>query len=201
MTPHRSTRPVPSARARRWMTITPPALLVLLAFLVVLRVADGGRDARPDDETSRARASDTAPAATSYEPATVAVPAGWTRVGRRDGVTTWRDADSGDAVSVAAVEAAAAPLAAIVADVARRAATAPATTVRTPRQIAARDANPRDVVMVLDLQTRVEGRELYVRQVWKRDRRAGRDVVATWTSSDQTWAVDPETTVPALDLR
>ena len=121
---------------------------------------------------------------------------------RSDGVTTWRTSDGDDSVSVAAVEAAATPLAAIVADVARQARAAGVETkVAAPRQLPPVRGPRQDTVMELSLQTRVDGRTLYVRQVWRRDSRAGHDVVATWTSSDDAWDVDPATTVPTLELR
>ena len=188
-----------TSHQRRWRTLAPPLLLLVLATIVVGRqlFSDDG-----DSQAPRAHAHDTRTPTARFEPAAVTLPARWRITDRSDGVTTWRDPQSDDAVSVAAVESAAAPLASIVAEVARQARTAgPQTQVEAPRQLPSASGSRRDVVLALELRTNVEGRELHVRQIWRRDARAGRDVVATWTSSDDAWSVDPSTTVPTLDLR
>jgi hypothetical protein len=41
-----------------------------------------------------------------------------------------------------------------------------------------------------------EARALEIAQSWRRDQRAGLDMVATWTSLDGTWPIQPHDGIP-----
>jgi hypothetical protein len=180
-----------------------PVIALLLGCAVIVRSVHGhGDDARNTRHaTDGRRAQGDAPIA--YEPGRVDVPAGWSIVDRRGNVTTWSEPSKDDAVTVASVESSAAPLAAVVADVAASSRRLDSSVdVAAPHELAITHGARGDSAILLAMTLRdPRGTPLHVRQIWRRDARAARDVVATWTSRDERWPSSPEHGIPEVDVR
>ncbi|MCW2972381.1 MAG: hypothetical protein JWN72_654 [Thermoleophilia bacterium] len=136
--------------------------------------------------------------------ATVDTPPTWRALARTRDHATWGDRGQRHTVTLAALDASEAPLTTIVRDLATQAATlAPGT--RVVGGIESRDVRRGargDSALLLRLQVpRGRGRVVHVVQVWRRDTRAARDVVATWTSTDGSWPADPGELLPSSRLR
>lgn len=154
-------------------------------------------------ETSGAPAQGRAPVkleARSFGDLRLAVPAGWVTLDRRDGHVTWGEPDRSHTVTLAATEASVLPLPGVVAAVVRESESA------LPGARADGRAVPVDVpggaprgdaaVVARFVVDDDGGQRLHVAQAWRRDARAGIDVVATWTSADGRWPVPPRSGIP-----
>lgn len=187
-------------RPTRKLTWLLPACAAMLAIAVIARGFDGGDTSDPKQPPASARATTSA---ITYEPGTVPVPAGWRVLDRRGNVTTWSEPDNEDAVTVAAVESSDVPLAAVVADVATASRQLEsATHVAAPHELQLERGARGDSALLLRMTLRdPRGRDLHVRQIWRRDARAAQDVVATWTSRDEEWPTAPEDGIPEVGVR
>jgi len=135
----------------------------------------------------------------------VRVPAGWKRLAGDERFVTWGSSDRVHTVTLAATDASVLPLVGVVAAVARDAERqlpgARAVSGVTPLELAGRHPR-RDSAVVVNFQVEDPGNPaLDARQVWRRDSRSGRDLVATWTSRDGRWPVDPGRAVPWSEVR
>ena len=197
--PGRDADPAPRPRRDTHLALLrwPIALLLLLALLGAWRTGGdepGARVAGPTPAPSTGAST-----RRSVGPARLQLPRSWREVERTGARATWEAPDGVHAVTLAHAEAAAVPLIAVVRQVARDAGTsvAGARVVEGPTLVEPEVAMPRDDSVVL-LRLRVDrggGDLLDVVQAWRRDSRAGFDVVATWTSGDGSWPVDPRTTI------
>lgn len=135
--------------------------------------------------------------------ARIDLPRDWVSLEHAADHATWGAADRSSTVTVAQVESTAAPLPAVVAAVA-----ADASAVLPGARVAGRPVEldvgyeaPRDdAAMLIRFVVEADGSgPLHVEQVWRRDTRAGVDVVATWTSADGHWPRSPRRSIPRAD--
>lgn len=176
----------------------PIGLVVLIAAIGMWRGADGA-----DRSASSSAAAAAAPvvAARAFGDLRLDVPREWTTLDRGDGRITWGTAGRTHTVTLASTEAATLPLATVVRAVARESITALPSTrlVDGPTTVDPPEPMRRGDSLVIARFEVVEGaRTLQVVQAWRRDARASRDVVATWTSTDGTWPVEPRDAVPSV---
>ncbi|MBC7460531.1 MAG: hypothetical protein H7287_04145 [Thermoleophilia bacterium] len=186
----------PFARIRNNRTRYAIALLALT--LVALGVA---RTARHD----RGRAAAAPPLVTRVvADATVETPAAWRALARTREHATWGDSARRHTVTLAAIDASEDSLASIVRDLAAQAANL-APGARVVGALESRDVKRGargDSALLLRLEIpRGDGRVVRVVQAWRRDTRAARDIVATWTSTDGSWPADPGQLLPGSRLR
>jgi hypothetical protein len=134
------------------------------------------------------------------------VPTTWITLDRTAEHATWGTADRRHTVTLARTESSGASLPGVVSgSVAASTRALPgADLVGMPVAIDLTDAarpGPGDSAMLVRFRVRAQGREgaLLVEQVWRRDARAGMDVVATWTSADGAWPVSPRSAIPRSD--
>jgi hypothetical protein len=128
------------------------------------------------------------------------VPTDWVELERADGRITWGDRSRTHTVTLASAEASSLPLVEVVRALARESERVlpAARVVRAPRAIDVDLPRPReDAVVLVDLEVDGPHGPLQVVQAWRRDTRSGLDVVATWTSADGSWAVEPRDAVPS----
>ena len=173
-------------------------IVTLLALLVIWRLTSAGTEARERGATSNRPATAAAAAnvgAHHWNGIQVMAPRSWRSLARGRDFATWGTAGRSHTVTLAATEASVLPLAGIVRGVAREAATAlpGAAANGEPRAVPLpEDAGRADTAMRADFRIQdAAGRTLYIAQVWRRDVRAGHDLVATWTSIDGRWPVNP----------
>lgn len=194
---HNPPHPSTSDRPLRLHRLLPLAALVLLGVVIARAVHD-------EPQRAAAPSATKPPAAAAHEfgPGRVTLPSGWRRLDRTGDVVTWSDAARDDSVTVASVEASAAPLASIVAEVARTARSEdPTARTSAPRELTLGAAPRADSAIVLPMVVAgPEGTPMHVRQIWRRDSRSGRDVVATWTSTDDVWDLTAEASIPEADV-
>jgi len=184
-------------------TRTRTALLV--ALLLITLVAASWRLGHGPGGPHTPRKPD-AWAERSVADATLELPREWRPLARERAHATWGDADRSHTVTLAALDVEEAALATIVRDLAASVEQlAPgARLVGAPEAHDVERGGRGDSAMVLRLEvpaTVDDATPTQVVQVWRRDTRAGRDVVATYTSSDGTWPVDPTERLPASRLR
>lgn len=170
--------------------------IVLVAAIVAVR-----DHVRPPHGTTT---STSALATRAVADAVVDMPATWRTLARERDTATWGDASHRHTVTLAATDVSEASLASVVHDLAKAAGSLGAG-VRLRGAPQARDVlrgARGDSAFVLRLEVARSGSApLQVIQVWRRDTRAGRDVVATWTSSDGRWLGDPTALLPSSRLR
>jgi hypothetical protein len=166
---------------------------------VLLLVALGAWRVGGEQEHREAATEPTDVATRAFEQLRLDVPRRWRTIERTDGRISWGTSDRVHTVTLASTEASATPLVAIVREVARqstesvpgsRVVSGP-TLVDTGRELPRGDSLVEVRLAVVD-----QGRELQVVQAWRRDARAGHDIVATWTSGDGTWPVVPRESIP-----
>lgn len=198
--PHRSRdraavpRKVLDARTARW-----PVGLLLLLVAIGTWQADADR---PREPAGRPAQAELAPRA--FGDLRLEVPRSWRTLERAEGHVTWGAADRSHLVTLASTEAAPEPLLAVVRELARetRESLPGGRVVAGPTSV---DAGPElrrgDSFVLVELEVDVGGvaGPLHVVQAWRRDARAATDVVATWTSTDGTWPVDPRAALPRVD--
>jgi hypothetical protein len=195
-------RPRPTSRpaSRRRLSVDaatvawPIALALLLTALALWRTSG-------DEHPSRGAAV-AAPvlAGRTFGDLRLDVPRTWTTLERTEDRITWGTSERTHTVTLAGTEAASAPLLAVVREVVRQSVDAlPGTRVIDgPTLATAAEPMPRgDSAVVVQFEVDEGSRRLRIIQAWRRDARAGRDLVATWTSGDGTWPVDPRVAVPS----
>ena len=136
--------------------------------------------------------------------AVVDAPATWRSLDRTLEHATWGDVDHSHTVTLGSMAQGEGSLAGVVHAIARDASTvAPgAAVVGAPQLLDLSHGGRGDAAMLLRLEVPTRGsRPLQVAQVWRRDARAQLDVVATWTSSDGRWPVDPARSLPGSRVR
>jgi hypothetical protein len=174
------------------------ALAVVLALAIVAAIAwrvTGG------SEHGAVTAGATAPvlgAARTFGDLRLSVPRGWTTLARDGDRITWGAPDRSHVVTLSATEASSLPLMAVVGDVADELAASGVEVVDGPTLVDPGEPLPRgDSFVLVRLRTSTDHGQVDVVQAWRRDSRASADVVATWTSTDGRWPVDPRTAVPS----
>jgi hypothetical protein len=193
----RSRRPAPPRRRLRRVD---PATVAWPIGLVLLLVALGAWRAGSEHDGNDATAAPTDVATRAFDQLRLGVPRGWKTLDRTDGRITWGAADRVHTVTLASTEASSMPLVAIVREVARQSTeSVPGSRVMSgPTLVDTGSDLPRgDSLVEVRLAVIDQGRELQVVQAWRRDARAGHDIVATWTSGDGAWPVVPRTSIPA----
>jgi hypothetical protein len=177
-----------------------PGWLVPVTLLTLLLAAGAWRLHRTGDDDHPVRAAAAAPSARSFGAARLAVPRDWVTLDRTTDHVTWGEPDREHTVTLASAEAGGDPLAGVVASVVADAASQlpGARVVGHPVELTLERAPREDVALLA--RYRVDGRDgaapLEVAQTWRRDGRAGMDLVATWTSADGRWPASPRTAVP-----
>ncbi|MCW2925453.1 MAG: hypothetical protein JWM98_2857 [Thermoleophilia bacterium] len=184
---------------RTWPVALPLAILVLLAVRVAVDGDAGAHARRPAQAAAAAERLGTR----SFDGLQLEVPAGWATLERTADHVAWGSADRTHTVTLAATEASLLPLSGVVASVSRDSSSAVpgARPVGRPVRLDLDGRAPHGDTAVL-ARFRIDagaGRSLEVRQVWRRDLRAGRDVVATWTSSDGAWPAPPAASIPRAE--
>lgn len=189
--PHRprvASRPARTSRRGAW----PLALLALLLAAVAWR-ATHREDAR----------TEVAPTTTAIErrigDARLEVPRDWVVLDRANDHVTWGEPDRMHTVTLTSTEASTLPLPGVVAALADRSARElpGAELVEPPRMLELVDPAPRDdTAMLARFRVGDGASRLDIAQVWRRDSRAGIDLVATWTSGDGRWPVSPRSVIP-----
>lgn len=179
------------ARTAAW-----PVGLVLLLVALGTWQADAGAPA-PTAQAEAGRLESRAFGSLRLE-----VPRSWRTLERTDTHVTWGAADRRHLVTLASTEAAPDPLLSVVRELARESlrSIAGAQVVAGPTRLESDVLRRGDAFVLVELQVDDEaGRPLRVVQAWRRDSRAGIDVVATWTSRDGSWPADPRRIVPRTD--
>lgn len=176
--------------------LLPMSLLLLLVLVAAWRVADGARERAA---TQARQGPDMRLESRGLGPARLDVPSGWMVLERGPEHVTWGTARRSHTVTLASTEASVLPLPGVVGVVVRESARElpAAKLLGSPRALALADAPRGDAAMLARFLVREQGRgALHVAQVWRRDARAGLDLVATWTSADGSWPVEPAAGVP-----
>lgn len=170
----------------------PIGLALLLTIVGIWRVGShepaAGADAPP--------AHTLAPR--SFDDLRLPVPRTWTVLDRQRDRITWGDPARTHTVTLAATDAASLPLVSVVRAVAEesRGALPGTRIVEPPRAIDPDERLPRgDSVVLVGFEVDDAGGPVRIVQAWRRDSRAGRDIVATWTSTDGTWPADPRVAI------
>lgn len=198
-TPARPHRPGRS-RAGSALTHWPIGLLLLLVLLAGWRVASSRDQAGAAATTAGTSTTEQR----TFGAARLQVPREWITLERREGHVTWGSSDRRHTVTLASTEAGLLPLPAVVGELVEQSAQQlpGARLTERPRSIPLAAPHPRDDAAML-ARFRVEdpsgGDALHVAQVWRRDARAGLDLVATWTSRDGRWPVSPRSAVPQVE--
>lgn len=184
-----------SARGRASLLLPCALALVLVGMFLVVhhrRSTVGGSGSEPPRPPVSRRIGD----------ARVRIPSDWQPLAAIDGTETWGSRDHAHTVTVGTTESSILPVAGVVATVVREATTQSGDTHAdgAPEALELHDAPAGDSAMLVRFRVDdAPGDEaLRVTQVWRRDARAGLDVVATWTSRDGTWPVRPAAEVPQL---
>ena len=190
----------PTMRAPHRRRVDPPTiawpigLVLLLVALGTWRVADEPRErmSPPSEGVS------TAPR--SFGDAKLEVPRTWRTLGRSAERITWGAADRSHTVTLASTDASSVALPTIVREVvAQSADSLPGASVASdPVDIDLGERAPRGDSAALVTFEVGDGTHppIHVVQVWRRDARAGVDLVATWTSADGTWPASPRELLP-----
>jgi hypothetical protein len=172
----------------------PVGLVLLLVALGTWRVSNETRDG----DAPPAPGVPTAPR--SFGDAKLDVPRTWRTLGRSRERITWGAADRSHTVTLASTEASAVALPTIVREVVEQSTDSlPGASVASdPVDIDLGDRAPRGDSAVLVRFVVGDGSHapIHVVQVWRRDARAGIDLVETWTSADGTWPASPRELLP-----
>ncbi len=199
MTPTSTSTPASRNRTRRRRidrpTVAwPVGLMLLLVALGTWRVV-GEQHAERD-----ALSGDVPVAPRTFGDAKLEVPRSWRTLDRSADRVTWGAANRTHTVTLASTEASSVPLPTIVREVvAQSLDSLPVARVASdPVDIDLGERAPRDDSAVLVRFDVDDGthRPIQAVQVWRRDVRAGIDIVATWTSADGTWPASPRELVP-----
>ncbi|MCW2926695.1 MAG: hypothetical protein JWM86_663 [Thermoleophilia bacterium] len=199
---HTTTRVTRStARRLTWRERTrligwPVGLLLLLVLLAAWRAPDDG----DGNSSGRAAEPDTRVETRRFGDLRLRVPTGWVTLDRTADHVTWGEAGRLHTVTLASTEASILPLPGVVAAVSRESASAlPGASPEGRPQVvdlpgpAGRD----DSAVAAGFRVADDsGGELRVAQVWRRDARAGLDIVATWTSADGQWPLPAQSRIP-----
>ncbi len=173
----------------------PIGLVLLLVALGTWRVADPshGRSTPAADTATKT-------ASRSFGDAKLEVPRTWRTLGRSAERITWGAPDRSHTVTLASTEASSVALPTIVREVvAQSADSLPGASIASdPVDIDLGDRAPRGDSAALVTFEVGDGTHppIHVVQVWRRDARAGVDLVATWTSADGTWPASPRELLP-----
>lgn len=187
-------RPAPRRRIDPPTVAWPIGLVLLLVALGTWRVAEPPRD-RPAPAADEVQ---TAPR--SFGDARLDVPRTWQTLGRSAERITWGAPDRSHTVTLASTEASSVALPTIVREVvAQSTDSLPGASVASdPVDIDLGERAPRGDSAALVTFEVGDGSHppIHVVQVWRRDARAGVDLVATWTSADGTWPASPRELLP-----
>ncbi|MCZ4496824.1 MAG: hypothetical protein JWM25_1407 [Thermoleophilia bacterium] len=178
--------------------------IVLVALLIALATWRSAAAGGGDDHSADAPRRATPQLVTrTWQTASIATPRGWVVLDRGADHVTWGSAARTHTVTLAATESSVLPLPGVVDAIARDAPDAlPGATLQgRPVEVELGPAPRRDAAMLVRFALPAEDGGLKLAQVWRRDSRAGRDLVATWTSSDGRWPVDPARAVPSSTVR
>lgn len=191
--------PQPSGPTPRRRRIDPPTVAWPIG-LVLLLVALGTWRAVDEPRERTAPVEEVPVAPRSFGDAKLDVPRTWQTLGRSQERITWGAANRSHTVTLASTEASSVALPTIVREVvAQSAESLPGASVASdPVDIELGDRAPRGDSAVLVRFEVGDGRHapIHVVQVWRRDVRAGIDLVATWTSADGTWPASPRELLP-----
>lgn len=198
-----SGRAIARHRAAPGRRLRPGAGALLITLIVVLLAwrVESDRRAEADARPAGMPASTRTAAGVSIE-----VPSGWVSLQRAAGHATWGSRDRRHTVTVGTLDASVLPLPGVV-ETAVDAALGSIPGARQAERARSLELAraPRDdaAVAVRYLVEAPEGeaRPLHVVQVWRRDSAAARDLVATWTSADGSWPLDPERAIPQPGVR
>jgi hypothetical protein len=170
----------------------------------MLLLAIGLWDARgTDPATPAATGADGAPptSARAFGNLRLPVPRSWQELERTEGQVTWGTPGRTHTVTLAATQATSEPLVAVVREVARQ------STRELPNAVlaagptiidAGAGAARGDAVVAVEFRVEQATRSVRIVQVWRRDSRTSTDAVATWSTSDATWQVEPRTNLPTI---
>ena len=170
--------------------------LVLLCLLVA---AAGWRVLHDDAQRPASERPGLASVERRVGEARLDVPRDWVVLDRAADHVTWGEPDRMHTVTLASTEASVLPLPGVVAALATRSAEElpGAELVEPPSVLDLDGLAPRDdSAMLASFRVADAGARLEIAQVWRRDTRAGLDVVATWTSGDGRWPVSPRDAIP-----
>lgn len=185
---------IPARRVDPGTVAWPVGLLVLLVALAAWRVGDD--PAPPTAEEPNA----VQVGARSFGDARLDVPTSWRTLARADDRITWGSADRAHTVTLASTEASSEPLPVIAREVVRQSGDVlpSGSAASEPVLLDLAGRAPRGDAAVLVRFTVRDGTDAPVEvvQVWRRDARAGVDLVATWTSADGTWPASPREQLP-----
>lgn len=180
-------------------TAWPLLLLALLLVLVLLRVA--GRDDGAGEE--RGEASGQRLVERRAGDVRIDLPRQWVTLERGASYVTFGEPDRMHTVTIGSTEASALALPGVVRAMLERTTDQlpGARPVEAPRSIDLGQRAARgDSAMLARFRVGSGGSgSLEITQVWRRDSRAGLDLVATWTSADGTWPVSPRDAMPSAD--
>lgn len=187
------------------LTAAGAVALILCALLVSHHREGRPATERPASERHAAgTATRRAPSrARTWHDIALTLPVSWGMLEQGDEHASWGTPDRSHTVTVASTAASAAPLSAVVHDIASDASdTLPGARLDgAPRDLALQRAPRGDSAVLLPMVVASGGRQLHVVQVWRRDSRSGQDLVATWSSTDGDWPVDPAREVPDSVVR
>jgi hypothetical protein len=192
-------RPSTEPARRRTLAAWPFALLALLLTLALLRAFEAS------GERSHATATPHSPTLVERRAGDlrIALPREWVTLEHDDTHVTFGETDRMHTVTLGSTEASSLPLPGVVRAMLEQ------TTRELPGARAVEEplaidpgahAARGDAAMLARFRVGSEqpgGLELA--QVWRRDSRAGLDLVATWTSADGAWPVSPRESIPRAD--
>jgi len=195
-----TTPPRTPSTTRRRRPVDPPTIAWPIG-LVLLLVALGAW--RVGDEPRAAADSATEPtsvAPRTFGDARLEVPRSWQTLDRSGERVTWGASDRSHTVTLASTEASSVPLPTIAREVVAQSSDSlpEASTAGDPVAIDLQGRAPKGDSAVLVPFEVGDGTHppIQVVQVWRRDSRAGVDLVATWTSADGTWPASPRELLP-----
>ncbi|MCW2950061.1 MAG: hypothetical protein JWN41_1074 [Thermoleophilia bacterium] len=176
-----------------------PILVVAAALLLVAIVWRHTRADTSSDGRGKQRFASHAVGGARIE-----LPARWRTISRAKEHATWGDAAGAHAVTLGSTESGEGSLAQIarqlvnsVAEIAHG-----ARVVGEPELLDLPHGGRSDAAMLIrfEVPTSASTRTRLI-QVWSREQRSRQDVVATWTSTDGHWPVDPTRHLPTSTLR
>ncbi len=194
--------PKSTRRSKRATRDLGTILLVATCVVIVALAIAWRMGAGPGAHEAAAGAAPALGAARSFGDLRLSVPPGWTTLARTEDRITWGAPDRTHVVTLSATEAASLPLIAVVQGVVGELEREGVRVIEHPALVEPAERLPRgDAYVIAHLRTDTEHGPVDVVQAWRRDSRAGADVVATWTSADGRWPVDPRAAVPATSAR
>lgn len=189
----------PTSTSRRRPRRIDPRTAAWPIGLAMLLVAIGAWRIGSSPDAGSASSGQAPVSTRAFDDLRLVVPRGWNTIERADGRITWGAPDRAHTVTLASTEASTLPLVAIVREVARQSTESVPNSriVSGPTLVDTGGDLPRgDSLVELRLIVIEQGRQLQVVQTWRRDSRAGYDIVATWTSSDGAWPITPRHSIP-----